>query len=49
VCIIVIPKLFKNGAIGLCTCLADLSFCLALDGLGLEEMDACVGFDGIDS
>jgi len=48
VCIIITPKHIRNGLIGLCTCLADLSFCLELGGVGLKEVDACVGFDGVD-
>jgi len=42
-------SLFRNGAIGLSTCSADLFFCSELGGVGLEEVDACVGFDGFDT
>ena len=33
----------------LCTCSADLSFCSELGGVGLEEVDAFVGLNGIDT
>ena len=48
-CIIVILILFENGAIGLCTCSADLSFCSELSGVGLNEVDACIGLDSVDT
>ena len=45
--IIVIPNLFRNGVVGLCTSSADLS--TEFRGFELEGKSSCVGFDDVDT
>ena len=43
-CLLLFLSLFRNGTIGLCTCLADLSFSdlSEVAEVELEEVEACV-------